>query len=227
MKIVNIVVEGSAEETFVNDVIKENLSPLGIYVSARRITTGWDKINNKKSKGGITNFAKFQNEITRWITSDRGRQDTIYTTFVDLYAFPKDKRSPYTSQIRDIKNLYQKIEVLQAAIAQKINHPQFIPYIQLHEFESLILVEPDRLLGMYPDTQREIRKLKEEIGDRNPEEINESYHTAPSKRIIKYFPDYEGQKAQVGPLVAEEIGMTQLRNKCPHFNEWITKLEAI
>ncbi len=80
---------------------------------------------------------------------------------------------------------------------------------------------------MYPNKQNSINRLKGEIENIRPEELNESQHTAPSKRIIKYLPNYEGQKAQVGPLVAEEIGLSVLRSNCPHFNEWITKLESI
>jgi hypothetical protein len=80
---------------------------------------------------------------------------------------------------------------------------------------------------MYPNGQNGINRLKKEIENKRPEEINESPQTAPSKRIIKYLPDYEGQKAQVGPMVAEEIGLTALRHNCPHFNDWITKLENI
>jgi hypothetical protein len=69
--------------------------------------------------------------------------------------------------------------------------------------------------------------LTKEIALMPPEEINESPQTAPSKRIIRYIPDYESQKAQVGPMVAEDIGLTLLREKCPHFGEWITKLESV
>lgn len=227
MKYINIVVEGNSEEAFVKDVMVPHFAPLNIYLSARRIRTGWDRMNSKPAKGGLLKYSKFKNDVLRWIESDRDRLNTFYTSFVDLYAFPKDKESPYTNQIQGINDPYKKIEELEAAIAQEIDHPKFIPYIQLHEFETFILADPDRMITMYPDAQRGIRKLKDEVGDRNPEEINESYHTAPSKRIIKYFPDYEGQKAQVGPLVAEEIGMERLRNRCLHFNEWITKLEDI
>ncbi len=80
---------------------------------------------------------------------------------------------------------------------------------------------------MYPDGQTGISRLKRDIAGMNPEEINESPHTAPSKRIIQHLPEYEGQKAQVGPLVAEEIGLHLLREKCPHFNEWIKQLENL
>ena len=184
MKFLQIIVEGSSEETFVNDVL-------------------------------------------RWIESDRGRPNTFYTSFIDLYAFPKDSQSPYTKRIQNITDHYQRVSELEAGIAQDIDQENFIPYVQLHEFETLLLVDPDRLLIMFPDGQRQVNKLKRDIGDLDPEEINESPLSAPSKRIIKYLPNYEGQKAQVGPLIADDIGLSLLRQKCPHFDEWITKLENI
>jgi len=102
-----------------------------------------------------------------------------------------------------------------------------VKFIQLHEFEAFLMVEPERLITMYPDGKTGINRLIKEIGSTKPEEVNESPQNAPSKRIIKYLPDYEGQKAQVGPLVAEDIGLTALRSNCPHFNDWITKLERL
>lgn len=227
MKNLQIIVEGSSEETFVNDVLVKHFAALNIFVSARKIKTGWDRINNKPAKGGLLKYIKFRNDVLRWIQSDNGRANTFYTSFIDLYAFPKDAESPYTAQIQSIVDPYQKIAALETAIGQNINHPNFIPYVQLHEFEALLLVEPDRLLTMYPDGQTGITRLKRDIGNTNPEEINESPQTAPSKRIIQYLPNYEGQKAQVGPLVAEDIGLNLLRQKCPHFNDWINKLENI
>lgn len=227
MKNLQIIVEGSSEETFVNDVMVKHFAALNIFVSARKIKTGWDRINNKPAKGGLLKYIKFRNDVLRWIQSDNGRANTFYTSFIDLYAFPKDAESPYTTQIQSIQDPYQKIAALETAIGQNINHPNFIPYVQLHEFEALLLVDADRLLTMYPDGQTGVTRLKRDIGNMNPEEINESPQTAPSKRIIQHLPNYEGQKAQVGPLVAEDIGLNLLRQKCPHFNEWITKLENI
>lgn len=227
MKFINIVVEGTSEEVFVNDVLVKHFAPLGIFISARKIKTGWDKVNNKPAKGGISTYAKFKNEVLRWIVADRGRANTIYTSFVDLYAFPKDSQSPYTKELQAIINPYEKVEALESAIAADINHPNFTPYIQLHEFEAFLLASPDRLLGMYPDAQAAIDRLEKEIDSMPPEEINESPQMAPSKRIIRYIPDYEDQKAQVGPMVAEDIGLTLLREKCPHFGRWMTTLEAI
>lgn len=227
MKFINFIVEGSTEEAFVNDVLVDHFASLNIFISTRKIRTGWDRLNNKPSKGGLLKYIKFRNDVLRWIKSDRSHPRYWYTSMVDLYAFPKDNLSPYKSAIQSISNPYQKISSLEKAIADDINYPQFIPYVQLHEFEAFLLVDPDRLLIMYPNKPSGISRLKKDIGNLKPEEINESQQTAPSKRISKYLPDYKDQKAQVGPLVAEDIGLTKLREKCPHFNEWISKLENI
>lgn len=227
MKYLNIIVEGSSEEAFVNDVLVKHFASLGIFLSCRKITTGWDGLNKKPAKGGLLKYIKFRNDVTNWIQSDKNNPQFWYTSMLDLYAFPKDNQSPYTAVLQRIADPYLKINSLESAIAQDINHAQFIPYVQLHEFEAFLLADPDKLIIMYPESQTFINRLKKDIGEGKPEEINESPQTAPSKRIIKYLPDYEGQKAQVGPLVAEEIGLAVLRCKCPHFNEWIIKLENI
>jgi hypothetical protein len=57
-----------------------------------------------------------------------------------------------------------------------------------------------------------------------PEEINERPEFAPSKRIIDLFPAYK--KTLHGPTTAARIGLETIRNECPHFNEWMNKLEA-
>jgi hypothetical protein len=61
----------------------------------------------------------------------------------------------------------------------------------------------------------------------SPEYIDDGEDTAPSKRIIKEIPEYEGMKASAGPLVAEKIGLTNIRKKCNHFNQWLLKIEAL
>jgi hypothetical protein len=227
MKFLNIIVEGSTEEAFVNDVFVKHFAEMNIFVSARKIRTGWDRINNKPAKGGLLKYVKFKNDVLNWIDSEKGRVNTFYTSFIDLYAFPSDPESPYTEQIQRIADPYRKVSALEAAIKKDIDRPAFIPYVQLHEFEALVLVDPDRLLTMYPGGQAAIRGLKGEIHGLNPEEINESPQSAPSKRIIRFLPDYEGQKAQVGPLVAGDIGLNLLREKCTHFNDWLTQLESL
>ncbi|MGY4538518.1 hypothetical protein ACVW0P_002938 [Mucilaginibacter sp. UYNi724] len=227
MIFLNIVVEGSSEEAFVKDVLVKHFAVLNIFISARRIRTGWDSQNSKPAKGGLLKYTKFRNDVVNWIESDQNRANTYYTSMLDLYAFPKDDKSPFTKKIQAVIDPYTKIKELENAIKLDINHHTFIPYVQLHEFESFLLVNPDKLITMFPESQGAINRLKKELGNLAPEEVNESPHTAPSKRIIKYLPNYEGQKAQVGPLVAEDIGLNELRKNCPHFNAWITKIEEL
>ena len=59
----------------------------------------------------------------------------------------------------------------------------------------------------------------------SPEEINNSPLTAPSKRILEIFPEYE--KPFHGCLTVMEIGLDTIRSQCSHFNQWLTKLEHL
>lgn len=61
----------------------------------------------------------------------------------------------------------------------------------------------------------------------SPELINERPELAPSKRIIKEIPEYDDNKALVGPTVAKEIGIQQIRQKCRHFHDWMCQIEKL
>lgn len=61
----------------------------------------------------------------------------------------------------------------------------------------------------------------------SPELIDDGETTAPSKRIIAEIPKYRHQKATAGPLIASRIGVQIMRERCPHFNDWVTILEAL
>jgi hypothetical protein len=79
----------------------------------------------------------------------------------------------------------------------------------------------------YPDRQNEVNELlKIRSQFDSPEAIDDGEHTAPSKRIIKHFPEYEDEKAFVGPFIAGEIGLDLLR-KCEHFDQWLRKIESL
>ena len=108
---------------------------------------------------------------------------------------------------------------------EKTYYSRIVKYIRLvlPFFEDL-LVAPDNLISMYLDEQTGINRLKRNIGNLMPEEINESPHSAPLKRIIQFLPNYESPKAQVRLMVPADIGLTMLRKHCPYFNKWITKL---
>ena len=52
---------------------------------------------------------------------------------------------------------------------------------------------------------------------------DDSPTTAPSKRIEALVPGY--QKPVMGTLAAQEIGLQTMREACPHFGQWIARLD--
>jgi hypothetical protein len=61
----------------------------------------------------------------------------------------------------------------------------------------------------------------------SPELVDDGETTAPSKRIIGQFPQYEKQKRAFGAELAACVGLETTRRLCPHFNTWLTALEAL
>ncbi|MCC7196419.1 MAG: DUF4276 family protein [Gemmatimonadaceae bacterium] len=57
-----------------------------------------------------------------------------------------------------------------------------------------------------------------------PEHIDDGPETSPPKRILKEFPRF--RKTVQGINIARHIGMERLRGRCPHFHEWLAKLES-
>lgn len=99
------------------------------------------------------------------------------------------------------------------------------PYVQAHEFEGLLFsdVTAFRALGA---SSRDIGTLAE-FRQRfpTPEDINDSRHGAPSKRIARVLRGY--RKPLHGPLIAKKIGLETIRQQCPRFDAWMSRLEAL
>ena len=68
------------------------------------------------------------------------------------------------------------------------------------------------------------RVLSMPRGFASPEEINEGEQTHPAARILRQFPEY--QKVQHGPQAVARIGLPRIRQQCPHFDQWLSKLET-
>lgn len=101
---------------------------------------------------------------------------------------------------------------------------RFVPFVVLHEFEGLLFSDCalfSQGIGR-PDLVDEFQAVRDEFG--SPEEINDSPFTAPSKRVEGLVQGYE--KPLLGTLAVLEIGLANIRRECPHFNEWLSGLEA-
>lgn len=166
-----------------------------------------------------------KNDLLMWTKEDQNL-DAYFTTMFDLYGLPNDFPSFDAARLQT--DPYQRIAILEDAFGHDVGHPRFIPYIQLHEFEAMLLVDPSQFDVHFTEYPKGIQALVDFCSQfPSPELINDGEETSPSKRIIKEIASYEGAKPSAGPAIAQRIGLQSIRNKCPHFDEWLSKLEQL
>lgn len=220
----NILTEGQTEEAFVTEVLAPELATKNIAARARCVTTGRDRRRRDiVYRGGLPNYGRVRRDLERWMAED---PTAVFTTMFDLYALPRD--FPGFEAAHRLQEPYERVRTLEAALGNDIGAPRLIPYVQLHEFEALLFADPTKFDWEYLEHERQISKLVE-ISDAHdtPELINDGPNSAPSKRIIALIPEYAFQKASAGPLIAHAIGVERMRDRCPHFADWILRLESL
>jgi hypothetical protein len=215
----NLIVEGQTEETFVKLLLAPHLGARSVWCQARCVMT------SRKQRGGMTSYALARRDIQLWIKEDKN-DDAVFSTMFDLYALPND--FPDYAKAKRLADPFEQVKILEKALKDDIDDRRFIPYLQLHEFEALILADPGKLDWEFINHTGPIAELTQiAAAFRSPEHINDGKDTAPSKRIIQEIPEYAKMKASAGPLVADKIGLPAIREKCAHFNGWLTSLEAL
>ncbi len=215
-----ITVEGQAEKAFADQALAPYLANFNIEVKPRVVLT-----NRKLGKrGGILDFAKIEGDLTRLMKQD-SHPEARFTTMVDFYALPPE--FPGWTEARTKALPQDRVTVLEEALRRQFGDARFHPYIQLHEFEALLYCDLTELQHRIANSERGIATLQQEVAGFRPEEINEGATTAPSKRIIRPLPVYERSKVRVGAAAAAAIGLPALREKCPHFNDWLSRLESL
>ncbi|MGE3173422.1 MAG: DUF4276 family protein [Planctomycetota bacterium] len=209
-----VLCEGDTEWNFVVQVLAPHLSPVRVFAKPQLLSPF----------GGIRKFQRLKKDIQNELGRLRAHQ--FVTTMFDLYALPKDY--PDRGSVDGESGVQRALRV-EAGMKRELNNPRFLPYVQVHEFEALVFVEVDRLRDQYPDGEADaaVQLLRSSVGNLAPEDIDDGPQTAPSKRIERVLPQYAYAKSINGPQVAAAIGMNRLRKACPHFNEWITRLERL
>lgn len=224
-KIIHVICEGQTESSFVNRVLNPYFNPSGKILIPVIVETKNDIKKGKMYKGGIVSFAKTDSVIKKRLPLLE-KEDVYVTTMFDYYALPDN--FPGFEESKKKSDKYLMIEYLENALYEYYKHYtnsyKFIPYFQLHEFESLVLANLDKLKDVYFDYDiSDLYDCMQEIG--NPEFVNNGPDTAPSKRIINCISDYD--KNTFGVQVLVESNLLNTREKCKHFDDWIKKLEAI
>lgn len=221
-----IHVEGETEETFVNEVLGPHLYHFGYStVSARLLGNA----RMRAKRGGIKAWSTVRDEIVNHLKADVTCFSTI---MVDYYAPPQKDHLNWPMREESTRLAFEKKPlVIQNAIHSDVCNQmgadfrgnRFIPYIMMHEFEGLLFSDPEKLaygIGK-ASLSDSFSTIKNSFP--TPEHINDSPQTAPSKRILDLYPNYE--KPLMGTLAVLEIGLEAIRQECPFFNAWVSQLE--
>lgn len=217
MKRLVIIAEGDAEESFVNNILSLHFTSLGLYNNIQCF-----KI--KKSNGGISKYSDVKKDIINTLYEN----DVIVSTMLDFYRLPSSfpgKQDGLTlpTHLHQVELIEERLKE-DIEITQQCTFNNLIPYIQLHEFEALIFSSINGVDALFEPSEFKRKDMIQVIQDfPNPEDINDQPNTAPSVRLMKLIPGYE--KVLYGIEILQQHGMPTLLARCPHFRDWVNKLE--
>ena len=208
MKRLVFIVEGDTEILLLKGIVIPYLVEQGFFnpMTFQTITTN----RKQHKKGGVPSYGKFTNEVSNTLAQG----NVIVTTFIDFYKLPTDFPNFTTDSTL--------IDDIETGISSDFgNNPDFIPYIQRHELEALMFANRDGLDFVIDDPQQMQQVDAIIAAYPNPEDINNSPQTAPSKRLESI---YNYDKTGDGELIFEMIGIDDILSTCPRFSNWMDKL---
>lgn len=214
-----VIVEGDTEKEFVDNILSPYLYSKGLpQISCFKI---------KHTKGGLTKYRHLKVDLLKCVYEN----NVLVTTLIDFYALPKD--FPKNDEATKIVNKGEKLAFLENAIKEdlekekRMEFPNLLPYIQLHEFEALVFSSIDAIKSLYDSEDLKIRSIEQIFTTYpNPEDINDSPKTAPSKRLVNEQLIKGYNKITDGIMIIEKAGIETVLMKCPRFNDWVSRLIA-
>lgn len=208
MKRLIIICKGPTEHEFCVNVLAPELLKVNIYVDAPLV---------KRSNGGIVPWSSIKRQIEMHLRE----KDAYVTLLVDYYGIKDGYNFPGWVDSKVIFPLSSRLQFLCDCMKADISPElasRFIPYMQIHEFESLLYSDIDVFRSNFDDHELDFSKLESAIREfPNPEDINSNPNLAPSKRLIEAISGYE--KVVYGSCLAEEIGLDKILAKCPLFRQ--------
>ncbi|MCP4360915.1 MAG: DUF4276 family protein [Chloroflexi bacterium] len=226
MNRVKILVEGQTEESFVSKLLYGHLAQRGIFITPILLTTKRVKnrdarersMPGRRFKGGVTTYGKVKLDVRKAL-KDR---EAIVTTMIDFYGLPND--FPGMGSLPTGSG-YERARYLEQAFEDDIDVHRFQPFLALHEYEALLFSQPKTIAAAFPEqaVAEPLQGIRDAFA--SPEEINQGRETHPSARIMAHVTGY--RKPFHGTLIAERIGLTQIRRECAHFAEWVAWLESL
>ena len=217
---VHIICEGQTEESFIKELLAKQFESRELYFYPTLIGTQFHK-------GGNIKADRLLYALKARLLGDVG---SYTSTFFDYYGLPRDfpgrrdaeKQSKIADKAACIQN--ELVSYLEKQLGHDITQ-RFIPYVQMHEFEGLLFSDPTNFAeGLYkPDLASKFESIRKQFP--TPEDINDNYETAPSKRIMELYPSY--QKPLGGLQAACKVSIDTIRRECRLFNQWLVRLESL
>jgi len=222
-----IHVEGETEETFVNDLLADHLYNYGYEIVSARII-GNARLRGKR--GGIRAWSTVKRDILNHLREDT---NCLATTMVDYYGLPQmgDRAWPGRAEAGNLPFSDKSACVERAlrddvalAFGGEFEARRFLPFVVMHEFEVLLFSNCQAFAEAIarPQLAQQFENIRQQFA--TPEEINDSPVNAPSKRVEELVSGYE--KPLFGTLAALRMGLATIRRECPHFKDWLERLEA-
>ena len=208
-------VEGWCEDDFFKEILAPHLLGHGVILQPIILQTSREP-SGKKHKGGSVSVGRVVADLRRLQSSF-----AYLTTFFDLYRF-RDRKESETA------------EQLATRIAEAFGTSgKLIPYVQQYEYETLFLADPKALADHFraeaiaADAHAAVRSAG------GAEQVNDGPDTAPSKRIGAWCASHSGQrydkqsKRRHALPIAKAITLGVMRQACPLFDAWVTRMETL
>ena len=213
-----MLVEGQSEEIFVKQTLAPFLGERGVFVEPIVL---WTKRNPSGGgfRGGVVSWQQIQKNLLPLL----GDKNAWVTTLLDFYGLPTD--FPGYQAALAAGDPLDRVLALQERFAQEFNHPRFIPFFALHEFEAWLFCAPEVVAKHFgnPDLVLPIQAAVIHAG--SPERINHGKDTHPKARLQFLKMGYK--ETSDGPTLMEKIGILTIHANCPHFAAWVDRLVGL
>lgn len=211
MKRILILVEGQTEERFIKDVVSPYLLGFNLAIIPTIVET--KKLVGAPSNKGGGDFSKFKADVLDLLGDTHA---SAVTTLYDFYGFPKIPNLAET--------VYQDIQQLETAIANVFNNKRFKAYLQRHEFEAFMFIEPELTAKSALQRSKTGAIENHRKAFNGVEDINLDPKRAPSKRLEGEIGKYN--KPRLGAAITNELGIERLIKECPKFSLWVEWLKS-
>ncbi len=217
MRRVLALVEGQTEEAFIGTSVNPHLWTHDVHVDVKIVETRRVR-SGPNNKGGVSSWNQIARDLKLLL---RDSNAAAVTTMLDYYGLPDDVPGIST---RPAGAPEGKVAHVEHAMDAAVGDGRLRSNLLLHEFEALLYADPDHCGAYLGDAGLATAMHAAVSACGAPELVNDDPDHAPSKRILSAHAGYS--KTLHGPSITEEIGLFAIRAKCPHFDQWLTWLEA-